>query len=582
MQHSSPCYLLMTFIYVTFHRLDGQEGGKYPTGMQATKETVSDSSPTKTLLRRRFLAASNVHIIFFYAVAYVAADFLSQRYAAGAPSISFWNPAAGLGFILVGMHGRRFAVIIPFVALFSSLLLKQDSEPLGIAALEGLIVGGAYALAARFLASPGSRFEARLESVSSLLILLVTAVVSSATAAVGYFSMLTLADSITLDAALGLAVRYWIADLIGIAIVVPLGLIFLQRRLTLHVTATAASQLFVTVLLLIIAIRFREYGRFPYFYFLFFPVIWIALVSGIEGVAGTLGLIQIGMLVAVAFLKMDYLDVSDFQARMVALTATGLVAGALVTERRLFEEGTRKRQEALAQVAMRGGMGELGAAIAHEVNQPLSAAGVFAGLVVDSLSAETLRDQSTLENAKKVVRQIERGSQVIKRLRALVKLSKDDQVSTDVGTLLEEVKELAHADATRQCIELRISVDGRLPRITVDRLQVEQALLNIVKNAMDAITSANSAERIVAMYGRESTKGGIEIGVIDTGPGFPAGFSLDRLQPFTSKKDDGLGVGLALCRSIAAANGAELRIELAGPGAIVSMTFDADRKVSNG
>lgn len=527
----------------------------------------------------RFLAMSGAQIAVAYALIYIVADFLSQRYAAGAPSVSFWNPAAGLGFILVAQHGRQFAVLIPAVALVSSLILRQDAEPVTTAALEGLIIGSAYSLAARFLASPGSRFEAEMTSVTSLLILLATAFLSSAAAALGYFSALVMVGAIGIDAVLVPAVRYWIADLIGIAIVVPLGLILLQRRLAFKVTAIGISQFVVTALFLAIAIKFREYGRFPYFYFLFFPVIWIALVSGLEGVCVTLGLIQVGMLVSVAVLKMDYLDVTDFQARMIALAATSLVAGALVTERRIIEEGTRLRQEALAQVAMRGSMGELGAAIAHEVNQPLSAAGTFAGLVVESLSTETLKDPSALDSARKVVRQIERCSQVIKRLRALVKLSKDDQAPVEVNGIIEDVKDLSQADAARQGVELRVTTQGRSPRLKVDRLQIEQAILNLVRNSMDAIVEAASPERIVTIYAREGMKGAIEIGVIDTGPGFPEGFSLDRLQPFTSRKEDGLGVGLALCRSIAAANGAELRLDHAGPGAIVAMTFDADRRV---
>lgn len=520
-------------------------------------------------------------VVVAYGLAYTAADYLSQRYAAASPTTAFWNPAVGLGFILVALCGRSFAIAIPVVSLLSAVVLRQPDEAIVETALDALLTGAAYGSAAAFLTSPYSAFDRTLFTVSSMIALLLTAVLSSAAASLLFHCASLLGGHLRLESALVPLVRYWIADMIGIATITPLGLTLLQGQWRVRWTPAAIGQCLAICVLVGVAIEFREYGRFPYFYFLFFPVIWVALTSGVAGVSAALALVQIGMLASLALLKMDNFDVTDFQARMIALAATGLVAGGLVTERRKTQEETRRRLEALAQIEMRGSMRELGAAIAHEVNQPLSAAGTYAGLVVESLSSESLRDQTSLENAKKVVRQIDRSSQVIKRLRALVKLSKEDQAPNSVAQILEDVCGLAQSDANRNGIDLRIAASSQVVGLTVDKLQIEQALLNLVRNSIEAIVDANQQDRGVTLFARDLPGGRTEVGVIDTGPGFPATFSLDRLQAFTSTKPDGLGVGLALCQSIAAANGAELSLRQNAPGTAVSLIFDAERRVTN-
>lgn len=528
------------------------------------------------------MPTADAWVVLVYTLGYMAADFISQRYAAASSTSAFWNPAVGLGFILVSLYGRRFTAAIPIVSLISALVLRGPDETAATSALEALATGVIYAIAAGFLSSTYSGFERSLSSVASMIVLLLTAVLSSAAASVLFHFSMILAGQMRLESALGPALRFWIADMIGIATIVPLGLMLLQNRWAWRWTPAAIGQCLAICVLVGVAIEFREYGRFPYFYFLFFPVIWVALTSGVEGVSAALAIVQVGMLASLALLKMEDFDVTDFQARMIALAATGLVAGGLVTERRKTQEETRLRLEALAQIEMRGSMRELGAAIAHEVNQPLSAAGTYAGLVVESLASETLRDPTALDNAKKVVRQIDRSSQVIKRLRALVRLSKEEQAPNNVAQILDDVCELAQSEALRNGIDLRISVAPGVVTLKVDKLQIEQALLNLVRNSIESISDADSHDRAITLFTRELPRGRTEVGVMDTGPGFPSTFALDRLQAFSSTKPDGLGVGLALCQSIAAANGAELSVKQNAPGTAVSLIFDAERRVPHG
>lgn len=517
-----------------------------------------------------------------YFVAYLSADWLSQRFTDQMATASSWNPSVALPFVVVPLFGRKLVPMVLAVALLSSLAMRQEAEPYALASAEGLVTSAVYCFAALFLAINKSHFDPGLESPRDLVVLLIVAVVSSAVAALLNTLALLTVTPMPVSFLLRPTLRYWVGDLIGIAIVAPLGLLILQSRLSVRPTRLEIFQYSVTALLLALAFAVREAGRFPYFYFLFFPVIWVALTSGLEGAVAVLALIQAGMVGVVLYTRLDFVDVADFQARMLALAATGLIAGALVSEQRRNEERGRSQQLALANVATRGSLVELGTAIAHEVNQPLSAAGTYASLVVESLSSETLADPTALENARKAARQIERASSVVRKVRALVRPAGDDQSLVAPEQIIREVMDLIKHDASSTQIDIRADVGTSLPRLLVDKLQVEQAMINLTRNALEALHGRSGADGVVTMYAREVTNGAIELGVVDNGPGFPLGFTLDNLQPFKTSKPDGLGVGLSLCQTVALANGGRLVIHPSDAGAHIALLFEPDRRIPIG
>ena len=155
-------------------------------------------------------------------------------------------------------------------------------------------------------------------------------------------------------------------------------------------------------------------------------------------------------------------DVLDFQARMLVLAVTGLVAGVLVTERRLAEAQLRMNQHALAQLSRLGSMGELAVAIAHEINQPLSAAGTYTNIVAESLQDETLKDQSISEMADKAAAQINRAADVVRRLRTLVRLGRSDLSATSISLIVQEASDIARPDLDRQNTTLCHRISPRL------------------------------------------------------------------------------------------------------------------------
>lgn len=258
---------------------------------------------------------------------------------------------------------------------------------------------------------------------------------------------------------------------------------------------------------------------------------------------------------------------------MLILAVTGLVAGVLVSERRVAEIRLRMNQDALSHVSRLGSMGELAAAIAHEINQPLSAAGTYTGLVAESLGGESLRDPSTLELARKAAVQIGRAADVVRRLRTLVRLGRTDMVPTSVTRIVQETVELVRADLERHKIGLRLEIGSDLPLVMADRLQIEQVLLNLIRNSVDAISEADIFTRQITVRANCIHPDAIELTVSDTGPGFPSTFTGDFPLPLSTTKPEGLGVGLSLCRSIAEAHGGSLSIRSTHRGASVSIAL---------
>jgi C4-dicarboxylate-specific signal transduction histidine kinase len=266
-------------------------------------------------------------------------------------------------------------------------------------------------------------------------------------------------------------------------------------------------------------------------------------------------------------------DVTAFQALMLVLAVTGLVAGELVTERRRTEAQLRLQQESHSRLARLGSMGELAAAVAHELNQPLMAAGTYARLVNEAISAAPVDVVTVAETAKKAVAQVERAAEVVRHLRALVRLDRSNRAPCRVERIAEETIELCQPDLDRMRVTARATIAADLPRVTVDLLQIEQVLINLLRNAIEAIGESRTPRGAILIEAKNLDADYIEVRVVDTGPGFPPQLLESAFLPLSSSKAEGLGIGLPLCRSIVEAHGGKLWLDDSSPGGAVHFTL---------
>jgi C4-dicarboxylate-specific signal transduction histidine kinase len=264
-------------------------------------------------------------------------------------------------------------------------------------------------------------------------------------------------------------------------------------------------------------------------------------------------------------------ELTAFQAVMLVLTVTGLVTGELVDERRRAESKLRLHQEALARMARLGSIGELAAAVAHEVNQALMALGTYTRLVADAISSGEADPANVAEIAKKAVAQVDRAAEVIRGLRALVRLDHSNRVAFSFERMAQEAIELCRPDRERAGVTARIALAADLPLVMVDILQIEQVLLNLMRNSIEAISDSGSPSGSIVIEAKPTDSDFIEVRMRDTGPGFSREQIKNGFFPLSSSKAEGLGIGLPLCRSIVEAHGGKL---CANPhGASVNFTL---------
>jgi signal transduction histidine kinase len=520
------------------------------------------------------LAQHRTLVGLLYIAGYVLLDWISLIEPYAPFGISPWNPGTGLSFALVLLFGRR---MIPF--LFAGVMLSDlVHRPLPLPWLAelaaALLIAGGYALALLALMHPRPRFSPALSSMRDLALLMIAAVVSAAVVACGYVGLAIAAGLLPPADFASAALRYWVGDVIGIIVVTPFTLLALTRRRMLPMSLENALQFAAIFVALALVLGYTDERQFQLFYVLFLPIVWMAVRSGSEGVTVGILVTQLGLIVGFILFPEEATDVTAFQTLMLVLAATGLVAGELVTERRRTETQLRLQQDSLSRLARLGSMGELTAAIAHELNQPLMAAGTYTRILNDAIAAGDADAATVAQTAQKAVAQVERAAEVVRRLRALVRLDRSNRAPVGVERIARETLALCQPDLDRIHANARILVAADLPPVLVDLLQVEQALLNLVRNSIEAIAT-EQADGMITIEAAPAGADFVELRVSDTGPGFPPDLAEGAFLPLSSTKAEGLGFGLPLCKSIIEAHGGRLWLGGRAGGAAVHFTLPA-------
>jgi C4-dicarboxylate-specific signal transduction histidine kinase len=235
-----------------------------------------------------------------------------------------------------------------------------------------------------------------------------------------------------------------------------------------------------------------------------------------------------------------------------------------IEDRKCAEEALRTSHAALAHVSRLSTMGELTASIAHEVNQPLAAVVNNANACMSLLPAGDRNLEDVREALTDIIDDAERASNVIARVRRLARKAPIERIPLDFRDVIADVLALArHESATR-----RITIHAEIPRepplVLGDRVQLQQVLLNLVVNGMDAMNTVEESKRVLFIRGhRETRDGRLEtvVSVQDAGTGFKPEQMNRLFEPFYTTKPEGMGMGLAISRSIIEAHGGRLWAE---------------------
>lgn len=650
------------------------DGGAAAVSFSATlpKSKTGQASPSPHLA-----------IGILYLAVVCGLSWLGPRYPEAFPGVPPWNPRPAIGLALLLLGGRRWLPWLGLGAVATAFLPGPGPwflAPLAAGA-EVLCYGAAAWTSKRWLGIDPDL--GGFDDVFRFIGIVAAAAAATALCQGGLWVVLQIVPPASIPRSL---VHYWIADMVGGLVVGPF---LLANRSNWHHPGRLRAVVSLECLVLALFIGTILWVIFPRtvgsrFYPMFIPLVWIAARYGLAGVASALLPIQAVFVGCISLLGLTSNQIVKLQILMLSLAATGLLLGAVITERerarrsviqgearlkaiidmapdgmalidpedrvemvnRQFELlagrpaadilgqplsllvgapanaavgderilkqaggreipvetsvspiGPGERQSRVLSVrdisarrraALRLGQrraelesasrsnlsGELAAALAHELNQPLAAVITYTGACQRTLAGTEIPDRAR-EQLAKAVAQAERAGHVLSRLREFFRNSSVEQEIVAVTDLVRDMLLLLADEAVRFGVRFTLAIpDGLTARI--DRLQIEQVLINLLRNSMEAMNGAGG-EHVVHIEAAADSHGMIQISVADNGPGIAREAAEHLFRPFNTTRSNGMGLGLSISRSLIEANGGCLWLVEGdkGPGARLQFTIPA-------
>lgn len=247
-----------------------------------------------------------------------------------------------------------------------------------------------------------------------------------------------------------------------------------------------------------------------------------------------------------------------------------------IEDRHREQQSLTARQQHLSRLSRDLSMSEVAASIAHELNQPMTALVTHAYACREWANCNPPNIEKVSSTAERIVQESTRASAVVKRVRSLFSHDEPVRAATDLNLLIEDSALLLRDEAIRESVRIELKLDQELPGVEIDPVQIQQVVLNLSKNAIEAMVHC-TGDRILAISTAKDADHEICVMVSDTGPGITPGFVPDIFEPFFSTKKNGTGIGLAICRSIVEAHSGRISAgNGASGGAVVQFTIPVE------
>ena len=248
-----------------------------------------------------------------------------------------------------------------------------------------------------------------------------------------------------------------------------------------------------------------------------------------------------------------------------------------LTERQQTEKRLQDLQSELLHVSRLSAMGQMASALAHELNQPLTAILNYVRAARRFMEGDRASADKAVEIMDKAVAQTARAGQIIRRLRDFVEKGQSHQARDNLNKTIEEASALALVGAKESSVKVSLDLSPSLPEVLIDRIQIQQVVLNLIRNSIEAMAATERRELSIRTHPAD---GMAEVEIADTGPGLPDQVVAQLFQPFVTTKPQGMGLGLSISRSIIDAHGGRIWAE-PNPGGGVIFRFTV-RSVDGG
>lgn len=470
-------------------------------------------------------------------------------------NITPWNPQPAVAIALLLWAPRR-TWLVALGLILADILIHNSPFNWTATLGAGITLTCSYAIIARALGKTLHRAP-RLSTRVDLYWLCLIALLGAAVSGVAYVASLTIAGGRPPGLFLEAIFRYWIGDFVGIIIVLPILLIVLDadRRATLaKVVRTRRWWGFVLVSLALFWLIFGQSGHVQarYFYLILLPLVAVSTQFGLAGAALASTCVQTGLIVAVQSTVNPDLTVFELQLLMGSVAVTCLLLGMAVDERQRANNDLRSTLRLAAA-------GQLTAALAHELGQPLTAINNYARacqlILEDPQPMTPGRVASLRAGLERLGIEVTRAGEIVKRLREFFRSGALTLRPLSPATLLAESVAAMHARAKDLNVVLEHECAADMPDVLMDGVQIQLVVRNLLSNAIEAASKSPQGRVTV----RAQLVGGmLSVDVLDNGPGARPIATSTYFQAVASEKVDGMGIGLSICRIIVEAHGGQL------------------------
>jgi signal transduction histidine kinase len=493
-----------------------------------------------------------------FTAAYLGLEWLTRVHELEALGITLWNPVKALGLGLLLVKGIAYAPVMFLATFLADLLIYRAAKGVPSTIATSAVVALGYAGLAVTL-TRGLGFSIRRSNLRNVIGLLVVVPVGTFLIASFYCSLLVLFGELPARQYLEAVLHLWVGDTVGIIILLPVAMTvfgpiqrLLETRLVVLLIDTA---IFLTGILIALWLIFSVPRADDYhlFYLLFLPVSWIAMRIGFAGTAIGVCVVHLLLLLWISWGGYPASTFMAYQLLVLALALNGLLLGAVVDERRRSDELLRQQHAEVARMVRHATAGAMGVSLAHQISQPLSNVAMYLHVGRQLLGSRPADPAAVAESLERATGQLRQAKEILERLRDFVSRGTLRPAPTDLGALTRKVVSLAEDDARAHGVLIRLDATA-VPPVTVDALQLEQALINLINNAIDAAAEATRPPGLVGVR-VAALDDSVRIEVEDNGPGVSSIVARNLFEPFVTTKQRGMGLGLALSRELISAHG---------------------------
>lgn len=488
---------------------------------------------------------------------YILLDWVSYIHPLQEYGITPWNPQPALAIALLLWGGQRYLPLVFSAAAAGIWLVHGGHGGWESTAVVAAALGLGYGAIAAALCA-GGRMGTAFADGRDVVRLVVIVSIGSLVTGILYISALLASRVGPLERPFEALARFWVGDAAGVLVTLPLLLMMLDphrrseiRRLAGQGETAIHAAVLVATVVAILVVPGEMLVRF--FYVLFLPLIAVATRLGLVGATIAALCIQAALIANGEWSRQPAITFVELQALLIALTVTGLFLGIAVDERRRAVEELRRTMRLAAA-------GEMAAALAHELNQPLTATLSYARASL-LVARKSPADPGMLEEVvRKVVAEASRAADVLRKIRDFFRTGAADLREVVLVDAANEAIALAKG---RTATPIHLEAEATVGPVLADATQLGIVLRNLLDNAAQAAAGA-AAPRIDLRIRRHED--GLLLQVEDNGPGIVAERAERIFEPFETSRATGMGMGLAVSRAIAEAHGGRLWAEAGGHG----------------